>query len=360
MTLHRLGNRNLVQRAVALEGRLIETAALLAKTYRTELSYLEIDVSNWPEQGAWSLQLLPDAHDLALELQAALPAYSEVHPRASTHSQEEERAPLRAERAEAIARIVARWDDLISNVGEFDDDPQPEELEDEADNISKSDYDAIVEKSERLERKYAQARSAVATRTGQRDDARKQVEALRSVITKMEREGGQPVLPSGNTDSAAETHPEAGQEQVGSVFEAITAAEINFPGRLLVSLNAASREDTPFQRPHEVYAALEWLATEYSDIRLNPLGTDPEFERRLKETCPGWSYSPKQSDTAKNMFKGEYQTTVESRTYTLDQHIGKGTKGDPQYMIRIAFAWDNDLGKVIVGYIGPHQRTQAS
>ncbi len=51
---------------------------------------------------------------------------------------------------------------------------------------------------------------------------------------------------------------------------------------------------------------------------------------------------------------------MDERTYTLDEHIGKGTKGDPQYMIRIAFGWDEDIKKVVVGYIGRHQRTQAS
>ena len=142
--------------------------------------------------------------------------------------------------------------------------------------------------------------------------------------------------------------------------DAMDAASRRFPGALKIALNSTSEEGTPFKRPDEVYAALVWLATEYHDLRTNPPGADPEFDRRLKESCSGWSYSPKQSDTVKNMFKPEYETSLGDRVYTLDQHIGRGTKGDPQYMIRIAFAWDDDRKQVIVGYIGRHQRTQAS
>ena len=199
--------------------------------------------------------------------------------------------------------------------------------------------------------------AVIAERTQERDQAREEARNLRASLSRFQK------APAPVEDGAAELPPSPPQPEtpsVASVSEAIAAARADFPGTLAIALNSASEEDSPFKRPNEVYTALEWLATGYSGIRLNPPGTDPEFERRLKEKCPGWFYSPKQSDTAKGMFKADYETTLESRTYTLDQHIGKGTKGDPQYMIRIAFDWDDDLKKVIVGYVGRHQRTQAS
>ncbi|MDE0074691.1 MAG: hypothetical protein OXU32_12110 [Gammaproteobacteria bacterium] len=43
-------------------------------------------------------------------------------------------------------------------------------------------------------------------------------------------------------------------------------------------------------------------------------------------------------------------------TWKLAAHLGKGTSHDPHHTIRIAFAWDEPNERVIVGFVGMHQR----
>ena len=352
-------------RSLVLAEEIDKISTTLSKTYRTELNYLEIDLPLWPVLENLRPALLPLAREIMGNIQTSLPAYSEVHPRASTLRQEEERAPVRAERAQALSDLYDRWQYLAAWSRDSDlllgpDDGEDEDGTETDSGIPQEEHNAALEKIQRLEQKWEQARSAVETRAAQRDEYRKKVEYLQAVIAQLEQKGGQPALPASVANSAAAPVADAEQPNVESVAEAITAAELDFPHELAVALNSASREESPFQRPNEVYSALRWLATDYRDTRIAPSGGDPEFERRLKEACSGWFYSPKQSDTAKNMFRGEYETTHNGRTYTLDTHIGRGTKGDPQRMIRIAFDWDSERQQVIVGYIGPHQRTQSS
>lgn len=349
----------LTERTVALEQALEELTGAITRRFRIELRYLEVDLSTWPRDAADRPWVVPQALELAQELQTSLEHYSEVHPQAPTQSQERQRAPLRAEREQSITAALERWQDLMNQPSGLPLDMPPADSVDQHSVVSMTEYAALQEKANKWEQKYQKAQSALDKRTEERDQARAQVGYLRSLDSKPGRK------PEGaaSSDNAIATEPGATTVelgQIGSVREAISASEADFPDTLAIALNSASNEGTPFQRPNEVYAALEWLATEYCDIRLNPPGTDPEFEKRLKVRCPGWFYSPKQSDTSKNMFKAEYETTLDSRTYKLDQHIGRGTRGDPQYMIRIAFDWDDERQQVIVGYIGPHQRTQAS
>ena len=44
----------------------------------------------------------------------------------------------------------------------------------------------------------------------------------------------------------------------------------------------------------------------------------------------------------------------------MEMHVGKGTSFDPQNTIRIAFDWDEEEQRVVVGYIGRHQKNRRS
>ncbi len=109
-------------------------------------------------------------------------------------------------------------------------------------------------------------------------------------------------------------------------------------------------EDTPFANPTEVFDALAWLATAY---RNGP--TD-----RIGETCPGWFYKSNQSAPTMGRFPDWYRTRVNGTAWQLASHLGKGTSHDPHHTIRIAFAWDEPNERVIVGFVGLHQRNRAS
>ena len=84
-----------------------------------------------------------------------------------------------------------------------------------------------------------------------------------------------------------------------------------------------------------------------------------DLNESIKSTCGGWEYKPNQKDITFNMYPEWYTTTMDGTTYELRKHIGKGTGRDSN-IIRIAFNWDDASQRVLVGYIGPHQRSRAS
>ena len=58
-------------------------------------------------------------------------------------------------------------------------------------------------------------------------------------------------------------------------------------------------------------------------------------------------------------FEEYYEIVVDGRKGNLEEHIGTGN-GYARGTIRIAFLWEADRRKVVVGYIGRHQRTTAT
>ena len=143
------------------------------------------------------------------------------------------------------------------------------------------------------------------------------------------------------------------------VESAVRRARQKFSRQLLFQLNSESEvEDNPFNTPQTVWEALQWLATTYYQSRTGNL-REPDFDRSIREAC-GWWYKSDQHDTTMGRYRNSYTTKVDGRTYWLKEHIGKGTNWDARYTIRIGFDWDRNRQKVIVGYIGRHQRTDAS
>ena len=146
---------------------------------------------------------------------------------------------------------------------------------------------------------------------------------------------------------------------VESVQDAVEMAKSRFRQELLFAPNAESNiEDNPFNDPARVWEALQWLANTYYPSKMGRLRVT-DFDQSIKEAC-GWWYKGDQGETTVSRYKDSYTTRVDSRRYTLVEHIGKGTTFDARYTIRIAFDWDRDRRQVIVGYIGRHQQTDAS
>ena len=162
---------------------------------------------------------------------------------------------------------------------------------------------------------------------------------------------------AGETRMAMGASPDA---ELGSVNEALELAETMFPNELAIALNSKSSKNSPFRKPDEVFGALTWLATEYRRRRTTPSATRPDFNKLLKESCPGWFYKPGQTEVTAEQFIEWYTTTVDNKTHHLYHHIGKGNSHDPQHTIRIAFAWDDESERVAVGFLGLHQRNRRS
>lgn len=145
-----------------------------------------------------------------------------------------------------------------------------------------------------------------------------------------------------------------------TVNEALDLAQSMFPNELAIALNSKSSKNSPFRKPDETLAALSWLATEYRRRRTTPSESRPDFNKLLKESCPGWFYKPGQTEVTAEQFIEWYTTSVDGKTHRLYHHIGKGNSHDPQNTIRIAFSWDDESQRVIVGFLGLHQRNRRS
>ena len=142
-----------------------------------------------------------------------------------------------------------------------------------------------------------------------------------------------------------------------SVEHAMELAEDRFREQITFSLNAKSDAAIPFDKPQQVYDALEWLATEFYSARCGESSV-PDLDFSLKQVC-GWRYTPVQSVTTMGMYREYYETTVNGRKRKLEEHIGTGN-GYPRGTIRVAFFWDAERRRVVIGYIGRHQRTRAT
>lgn len=159
--------------------------------------------------------------------------------------------------------------------------------------------------------------------------------------------------------TAADADGQKTDKKVRSVQEAFEIAEHDYPDKLLVKLNNHSKwkeKANNFEKPDEVLKALEWLAVIYRDARMNG-ASNPNLDESLRQTCSNWFYSANQSEFALREFPGWYKTIVNNKTYDLEPHIGTGKSRDERHTIRIAFAWDAELKKVVVGFVGQHQHT---
>jgi len=144
-----------------------------------------------------------------------------------------------------------------------------------------------------------------------------------------------------------------------SLEEAVAHATEAYRGELVFALNSASSVvGSPFERPGEALAALRFLATTYRDAKL---GERPpkELDIILREEC-GWTYRSSQSPITMSRFAKDYKAEFNGQEFDLGAHLATRSAKDSRYSLRIGFAWDDRSNKVVVGYVGQHQRTTAS
>lgn len=390
-----LSSAKVADRQIVLREAFNDTVSSVAEAFADELNYLGLDIRQWTAGLLSDSAAVAEACALVDSLNAALEAYSKVRPQAPTRGEELHRAQERNECEAEILTIADRWNELDDTSQEPDkSDAQASADLDAPANVTIREHEELRAARERLvaeNTRLAQANDALKQSRGnlqtekeelaeekvrlseensalqhaydnlrmEKEEESKENSRLKRQLRESKRREeawrGAPALPHQTGDVAEDSHP-----RVDSVRDAIVEAENNFPDQLVVALNSRSKEDTPFQRPSEVYSVLAWLATDYRHMRSNPAGSDPDFDKMLKKVCTGWSYVPHQSAVTIGMFKDWYYTTVDGVKYELAEHLGKGNSGNPQHTIRIAFAWDADLQKVIVGYVGHHQRNQGS
>lgn len=143
---------------------------------------------------------------------------------------------------------------------------------------------------------------------------------------------------------------------IDTVEDAVDQAIESYGDELAFALNGKSViKRSEFEEPEDLFKALEWLATSYRDARLGAAPID-DFDLSLREAC-GWTYDGSQSQITMSKYAEWYETSFDGRNIQLGNHMGTGSSKDPRRTIRVAFAWDGTAKKVVVGYIGQHQRT---
>ncbi len=165
-----------------------------------------------------------------------------------------------------------------------------------------------------------------------------------------------PESPDG-TDEPGTPQPEV--TPLESVMEAVERAQDEFSEQLVFAPNGKSSvSGNPFEEPGELFSALEFLATTYFIARTGEEGCS-DFQAALHDHVD-WSFQANQSQITMGKYENWYTTRWEGRKYWLPNHIGTGSSKDPRYTIRVAFEWDKDRKKVVIGYIGQHQQTDAT
>ncbi len=337
--------------------------------YEAELVYLglQTDIAEWTKDATKRVWPIGDSIVIVDGLFEELQEYQPIRPQAETRTEEVERAVERVAAEEAILALADRWRELMSQ-------PDPV-LEVEQEDGPGESVDAIAraEELEELRAEVEQLRNTnqeleadAAKVARERDGLAAERDSLQGEVGRLEdelsasRETVKIWRLAGVSARMEEAGlPASGQAEPRTVRDAVARAEKLFPDRLAVALNSKSDKRSQFQKPQEVFDALTWLATDYHHRRANP-GGSPDFDKLLKEACPGWSYKSSQTEITREQFEEWYTTTWDGRSYDLSPHLGKGISHDPQNTIRIAFAWDEDRRRVVVGYIGMHQRNRKS
>ena len=364
----------------------------IMEKFEEELSYLDIALTaapEWPESTRADYILM---EHLLGRLRSELDRYRPIYPRGTSRAEEMERRAAREEMEETILKMAQEWDELVTTPSasehdsqetdssgaseadgglnaasdEQDESPATAATSGSEDTVSvqkyedlHSEYERVVDQRIRLESEVARLEHEKASLGADKEQLSSYGEELKlanSQLTETEEYWRQQYVLASMSQAREE-----GLEPVPplNVREAIEMAETSFPKQLVFALNSKSERGSQFRRPEDVLNALGWLATTYHRLRSRP-GQAPNFDKLLKESCPGWSYKSKQTEVTREQFKEWYTTTVDDKTYELNAHIGKGNRYDQQHTIRIAFDWDDERQQVIVGYIGRHQRNRRS
>ena len=399
--LSQLGESKAIERvkaqSEAIEGELAE----IVDEYSDELRYLDIEIGAWAGDGTrHGKSTFTEAREFISRLKDDLDEYRPIRPQASTREQEAERVVIRAEREREILGVAERWGEFIARLGDAENDdsarsedssPDGASIEsaapaDEYENL-KAENQALKLEVEQLSTESAERRSVGGASARERQALERDVESLTAENRRLnvaneglesdKRELGERISKlrgrlsksrrmeevwrrSYEKERTKQTQiSELDTSELESVTDALELAERTFPDQLLLALNSKSDKNSPFRKPDEVFAALKWLATEYHSLKANP-GGSPDFNMLLKQSCSGWSYKSGQTEVTTQQYSEWYTTQHDGKTYELLSHLAKGTSHDPQNTMRIAFEWDDDLGKVVVGFLGLHQRNRRS
>ena len=328
--------------------------AEVGDVFSLELEFLQKDIASWS-----AAHLSPDA-DLSKVLQdtqsmrSLLTEYQPIRKIAPVLEEERARRPRRAKLENRLLPLIDRIDKCMNEpptpaIEEAQQSDVPavqepvQESAQEPDNQLEADYIALKSEHqneiESLKRKLHKNQDGI-------EKWQKEAERWRKYYIE-------------EASNGAATAGEDEAPVIESVNDAVALAKERFDDKLLFQLNGKSRvEDNPFRHPKAVWDALHWLATTYYGFRTGESNLS-SLDVSIREACKWW-YRGHQSDMTMNKYEEWYTTKVENKIHWLKKHIGTGSSKDARYTIRIAFDWDKSKERVVIGFIGQHQQTDAT
>ena len=362
--------------------RMLEDFEELQRQFSSELEFFGRQAADWGidrlgiDRLATSASISEAAQKFS-ELETALANYRAVTERADRIDEERLRREQRHDLEDAIERILSEINDLAQNADTPDDDPatgapilsETEASADSAETQPQPQLEAYSELQNELNAlggKYESLLSSNRTLEGEITGLNADKQTLTEVVAELRDQLRISETKETNWRSAYEAEMISKDSsvhdpipaEVESVSQALDLAQARYRDRLVFRLNKKSKRDYDYTRPREVWDALEWLATTYHDSQTGEAQII-DLNESIRNTCSGWEYKPNQTDITFNTFREWYTTTKDGKTYELRKHLSKGTGRDAN-VIRIAFAWDEDSERVIVGFVGPHQRSRSS
>ena len=352
----------------------------IREDYASELTYLERDTNAWSADNFPTIAEISAAVQRVGQFSELLAEYRPLREQATTRSEEDDRRRRRLEMEPRVLEFMDELNEFMLRAPSEVDDSLPAEaasVEPEQDDSLEPAGSAgdAAHADPSVDAAYASLQAEQASLSEQCRKFEQRIESLqadkqslhqrikdqRVALNESRRDAdywrtqfidARKLLPGGvqSTDDEEEK-----MRDVKDVIERATAA---FHRELLIQPNSRSDKAPRFRDAQSVWDALAWLATDYYKSRCGQ-ASEIDLDYSLREAC-GWWYKPNQSDTAMNKYRDYYTTKVNGKTYLLDKHIGKGSSKDPRYTIRIGFAWDKERQVVVIGYIGQHQKTDAT
>ncbi|MBZ0114480.1 MAG: hypothetical protein K8J08_18600 [Thermoanaerobaculia bacterium] len=211
--------------------------------------------------------------------------------------------------------------------------------------LCEQEAQSMEQENQQLTKTNVDLEAALSEAKSQLHDLERRCEGLQASLIEVQKTRAQPL-----------------DEQLApeDLSEAVARAEALYPAELTLALNGASEvRGNPFERPLEALQALEFLAHVWRPMKLGTSAKSVDLDIELRERC-GWKYRSSQSEQTMKKYRSEYTTTVDGKIFWLGPHIATRSAKDPKHSLRIAFNWDERCERVVVGYIGQHQRTDAS
>lgn len=127
---------------------------------------------------------------------------------------------------------------------------------------------------------------------------------------------------------------------------------------LWIPNSVQGKVEDDFKDPASAYDALEWIATTFHHAKIGKESC-PDFDKSCRGAS-GFRYEAHQGDTTIGKYPDDYIIRWKEEKRKLERHVGTGSGKDSRHTLRIAFFFDDEEEVAVIGYIGQHQRTDAT